>query len=120
MKIKQILIRVLLKLLSIPLDKVNEKRIRLWFWANYPQQGFQDYVKRRDATILQELGNYVSRDDYLIKLGQRIEIGLLLSFAKKAYEKVEKERVEKVQELRKQAEERQKQEELKKKQQTQK
>ena len=111
MKIKLFLISVLLKLLSIPLTKVNEKRIRMWFWTNYPQQGFHDYIMKRDATILQELGNYLSRDEYLIRLGQRIEIGMMLSQCKLAYEKVERERVEKVEELKKQQERRKQQNE---------
>ena len=111
---KLFLIRVLLKLLRLPLDKVKEKRIRLWFWANYPQQGFTDYLRKRDATILQELGNGVSREDYLIRLGQRIELGMMLTQAKTAYEKIEKEKVEKIEEIKKIQERRKQNENIKK------
>ena len=38
-------------------------------------------------TILQQMGNGVSRDEYFSLLGQRIELGLLLTQAKKILSK---------------------------------
>lgn len=94
------LIRILLSLLRVPVRKIDEKRIRMWFWTAYPQQGFQDYITKSDMSILQRTGIGVSRDEYLTLLGRRIEVGLLLSHAKKAYERVEKDRKEKIEAIK--------------------
>jgi len=42
--------------------------------------------------ILKLLGGVVSREDYLIYIGQRAELGRLLTNAKEAFDKLEKER----------------------------
>ena len=96
-----LLTRILLKLLQIPVIKINEKRTRIFLWTICPQQGFIDYVTKRDMELLQHIGIGVPREEYLTLLGQRIELGLLLLEAKKAYQKVEKERQEKVEVLKK-------------------
>ena len=96
-----LLTRILLKLLRIPIVRINEKRARIFLWTAYPQQGFTDYVTKRDMELLQHIGTGVQREEYLTLLGQRIELGLLLLEAKKAYQKVEKERQEKIEELKK-------------------
>ena len=93
-------IRILLKLLRIPLVKVDEKRIQIFLWTALPQQGFQDYVTKRDMELLQHLGNGVQRDEYLTALGQRIELGLLLSEARKAFQKIEKDKKEKIEAMK--------------------
>lgn len=96
--IKIFLINILLKLLNIPSSKkVQEKRIEKFLWTAYPQQGFIDYVMKRDISLLQQMGNGVNREEYLILLGQRSEVGLLLSIAKRSYKKVESERQERIQ-----------------------
>jgi len=92
---KLFIIRVLLRLLHIELTPIDTKRIKMFLWTAYPQQGFQDYIKERDMSILQEMGNGLTREDYLIKLGQRIEIGMLKSQGKVSFEKIERERTEK-------------------------
>jgi len=96
-----LLTRILLKLLQIPVIKINEKRTRIFLWTICPQQGFIDYVTKRDVELLRHIGMGVPREEYLTLLGQRIELGLLLSEAKKAYQKVEKERQEKIEALKK-------------------
>ena len=95
-----LLTRILLSLLRVPVRKIDEKRIRMWFWTAYPQQEFQDYITKSDMSILQRTGIGVSRDEYLTLLGQRIEVGLLLSQAKRAYERVEKDRKEKIEAIK--------------------
>ena len=57
-------------------------------------------------TILQEIGTGLAREDYLIKLGQRIEIGMWKSQSKVAFEKINKERVVKMEAMKIQAEKR--------------
>ena len=114
---KLFLIRVLLWLLHIELSPIDSKRVRQYLWTAYPQQGFQDYIKERDMTILQEMGNGLAREDYLIKLGQRIEIGMLKSQSKVSFEKINRERTEKIEAMKIQAEKRareQKKEQLQK------
>lgn len=101
---KLFIIRVLLKLLHIELKPIDAKRIKMFLWTAYPQQGFQDYIKERDMTILQEMGNGLAREDYLIKLGQRIEIGMLKSQSKISFEKINRERTEKIEAMKTQAE----------------
>ncbi len=94
-------INILLRLLRIPNKKVIEDKILKWFWTSYPQQGFKDYIMKRDMTILQQMGNGVSRDEYFSLLGQRIELGLLLTQAKRSYQKVESQRDEKIKMIKK-------------------
>ena len=72
----------------------------MFLWTAYPQQGFQDYIKERDMSILQEMGNGLTREDYLIKLGQRIEIGMLKSQSKVSFERIERERTEKIEAMK--------------------
>jgi len=96
-----LLTRILLRLLRIPIAKINEKRSRIFLWTAYPQQGFQDYITKRDMELLQHIGIGVPEKEYLTLLGQRIELGLLLMEAKKAYQKIEKERAEKIEALKK-------------------
>ena len=70
-------------------DKEKEQEM---FWGIYSTREFRNYIARRDLTILQLLGEGVSREEYLIYLGRRIEIGILLREAKRSFEIVEKER----------------------------
>ena len=97
---KLFIIRVLLRLLHIELTPIDTKRIKMFLWTAYPQQGFQDYIKERDMSILQEMGNGLTREDYLIKLGQRIEIGMLKSQSKVSFERIERERTEKIEAMK--------------------
>lgn len=92
MNIKLFLIKVLIKLLSVPEQRINEKKILVWFWTNYPQQGFQDYITKRDKQLLQTLGQGVDRETYLQILGQRIELGVMLKQAKISYQKMNREK----------------------------
>jgi len=88
--------RILLKLLKIPYYRIEEKRIKAFLWIAYPHQGFQDYITKRDMTLLQQLGMGVSREEYLALLGQRTELGLMLQIAKREFNSWEKERKMKV------------------------
>ena len=92
--IRETLLRILFKLLRTPqvegaVDKEKEQEM---FWGIYSTREFRNYIARRDLTILQLLGEGVSREEYLIYLGRRIEIGILLREAKRSFEIVEKER----------------------------
>ena len=92
---------ILLRLLRIPIVRIDEKRIRIFLWTIYPQQGFNDYITKCDMAILQRIGMGVQRDEYLDLLGERIRVGLFLSDAKRAFERVEKDRKERIEAIKK-------------------
>ena len=91
---RNLLLKFLIRFLKVPevkgnVDKGKEQKM---FWGIYPTREFRNYIARRDLTILQLLGEGVSREEYLIYLGQRIELGLLLRNAKQSFEAVEKKK----------------------------
>jgi len=94
---KRILISILFRLLKIPITtKFTDISMKKdWLGLQYPTQGFHNYILSRNLYILQILGEGVSREDYLIALGQRIEIGRLLTEAKKEFAIAEKKRKDK-------------------------
>ncbi len=89
--IKKFLIKILIRLIKVPVSitSINKEKEEEMFWGLYPLKEFRDYVSRRDMQILQTLGEGVSRDDYQMYLGQRIELGMLLRTAKQAFDKVD-------------------------------
>ena len=92
--IKKIFLKFLIRFLKVPEVKgaVDKEKEQKMFWGIYPTREFRNYISRRDLQILQILGEGVSREEYLIYLGQRIELGLLLRNAKQSFEAVEKKR----------------------------
>ena len=92
--IKKIFLKFLIRFLKVPEVKgaVDKEKEQEMFWGIYSTREFRNYIARRDLTILQLLGEGVSREEYLIYLGRRIEIGILLREAKRSFEIVEKER----------------------------
>lgn len=92
---KMLLIKILFKLIGSPINSQNtieEKRIRKWIGGIYPLKEFKDYIHKRDLEILKLLGCGVSRENYLIYIGQRAELGKMLTYAKDSFERNEKER----------------------------
>jgi len=88
-----LLIRLLFRLLKIPFNRQTDSpNIKEWLGLQYPLKGFRDYISNRDFQILQRLGEGVSREEYLSYLGQRTELGKLLTEAKTNFEKAEKKR----------------------------
>jgi len=61
--------------------------MRKWLADVYWRKEFQDYITKRDMEILQAMGIGVTREDYIRLVGQRIELGRLLSVAKRESEK---------------------------------
>jgi len=92
---RNFLIRILFRLLKIPIptDFIDKKQMNDWIGLQYPQKSFQDYIASRNLHILQVLGEGVSRnEEYWMYVGQRIELGRLLTEAKKNFAIAEKER----------------------------
>ncbi len=96
---KMFLIKILFRLLKTPLGReVDTKQMQEWLGNQFPLKTFRDYITTRDLSLLQMLGEGLSREDYLLTLGQRIELGKLLTEAKNAFAKSEKERKRKADE----------------------
>ena len=91
---RDLLLKFLIRFLKVPKVKgaVDKEKEQKMFWGLYPTRELRNYISRRDLQILQILGEGVSREEYLIYLGQRIELGLLLRNAKQSFEAVEKKR----------------------------
>ena len=90
---KQLLTKILFRLLRIPIASkyIDHARMKEWIGLQYPLQEFQNYISTRNLHILQVLGEGVDRDkEYWMLIGQRIELGRLLTEAKKNFEIAEK------------------------------
>lgn len=87
---KLLLIKLLFRLLKMPISKsVDTLRVQEWLGLQYPLQAFREYIMIRDLQLLQRLGEGVSREDYLIYMGRRTELGKLLTEAKLNFKKSE-------------------------------
>jgi hypothetical protein len=92
---KKLLVKLLFRLLKTPVatDYIDKEKMNKWIGLQYPLKEFQNYIATRNFYILQMLGQGVARDEeYWMYVGQRIELGRLLSEAKRNFEKVEEER----------------------------
>jgi len=92
---RTLLIKILFRLIKIPIATklIDQRKVKEWIGLQYPLQEFQNYIATRNLHILQMLGEGVARDeDYWIFVGQRIELGRLLSEAKRNFETAEVER----------------------------
>jgi len=90
---KKLLTKILFRLLKIPIATkvIDHARMKEWIGLQYPLQEFHNYISTRNLHILQLLGEGVTRDEeYWMLVGQRMELGRLLSEAKKNFEIAEK------------------------------
>jgi len=92
---KKLIIKILFRLLKIPIATkfIDHNQKKEWLGQQYPLKSFRDYISTRNFHILQLLGEGVTRDEeYWMFVGQRMELGRLLSEAKKEFEKAEAKR----------------------------
>jgi len=92
---REFLISILFRLLKIPIPTVpiDKKRMSEWIGLQYPRQEFQDYIASRNFHILQMLGEGIpTGPDAWMYVGQRIELGHLLTEGKKNFTMAEKKR----------------------------
>ena len=92
---RKIIINTLFRLLKIPIATkfIDNAKKKEWIGMQYPLQEFQNYISTRNLHILQVLGEGVTRDEeYWMLVGQRVELGHLLSEAKKEFAIAEKKR----------------------------
>ena len=90
---RKLLINILFRLLKIPIASkvIDHDQMKEWIGLQYPLQEFQNYISVRNLHILQVLGEGVNRDvEYWTLIGQRIELGRLLTEAKKNFAIAEK------------------------------
>ena len=76
------LINFLFRLLEGKQHKIDAEGTKKWLADAYERQGFVDYIIKRDLELLQTLGNGVKHEDYLRVVGQRLELGKLLTSAR--------------------------------------
>ena len=93
---KHFLIKLIFRLLDgwKTSKTIDEDRMRKWLADVYWRKEFQDYITKRDMEILQAMGIGVTREDYIRLVGQRIELGRLLSTAKRESDKEDSKRQE--------------------------
>ena len=95
---RKIIIKILFRLLKVPIatDYIDHAKKREWIGLQYPLQSFHDYISTRNLHLLQILGEGVTRDEeYWMLVGQRMELGRLLSEAKKEFDIAEGKRKKK-------------------------
>ena len=66
-------------------EHIDDRRIQLWLQAQYTNQGFREYIRRRTITLLKTIGAGVSQSEYHIYLGQRLELLKLLQEISRAH-----------------------------------
>jgi len=90
---RKLLIKILFRLLKIPIATkyIDHAQKKEWLGLQFPLQSFHDYISTRNLHLLQLLGEGVTRnEEYWMLVGQRMELGRLLSEAKKEFEISEK------------------------------
>jgi len=92
---RKLLIKILFRLLKIPIATkyIDHAQKKEWLGLQFPLQSFHDYISTRNLHLLQLLGEGVTRnEEYWMLVGQRMELGRLLSEAKKEFAIAEKKR----------------------------
>ncbi len=98
---KKILIKILFRLLKIPIASkvIDHAKMKEWLGAQYPVPSFRNYISTRNLHLLQILGEGIGRDEeYWINVGRRMELGYLLTKAKTNFEASEKRIAQKTKE----------------------
>ncbi len=93
---KNILIKILFWYFKIPVASkiIDHQKMNEWIGLQYPLPQFHDYIAKRNLHLLQVLGEGIDYGkDYWINVGRRIELGVLLTDAKKNFEIAERERL---------------------------
>lgn len=99
------IIRFLIKLLDRgnveTFQGIDDEAIGNWLAEQTAQQGFRDYVRKRDLQILKAFGNLLDRDSYILLVGQRLELLRLFHQAEESYQKTKDKGREKFKKLKK-------------------
>lgn len=84
---KEILIRFLFRLLDFRYDykDIDDKKVAAFLINLFSSLQFREYFRKRDLQLLKAMGQGMTRENYLIALGQRLELMHLLDQSSKAY-----------------------------------
>lgn len=85
--IRKLLIKWLFKLLSDSemYEHIDDRKIELWLQAQFTNQGFREYYRKRTIILLKTIGAGVNHDNYMMYLGQRFELLKLLQEVSRAH-----------------------------------
>ena len=88
---RQWIIKILFRLLNPNQNyqDINDKRILEFLRFARRDRGFQEYYRKRSYQIIKTLASGLSRDNYLIWLGHRLELLNLLDQTEKAEKRSE-------------------------------
>lgn len=84
--IKRRIVRFLIKLLepSIHYRDIDDTKIESWLADTAKDIRFHEYFRKRDLTLLKALGVGLDREQYVMKVGQRLELLQLLGSVNEA------------------------------------
>lgn len=72
--------------------KLDNEKIEEWLLKQSSEPGMKQYFKKRDWTILKQMGNGVEEKEYWRLVGQRQELLMLLGEVKSAEDRNEKKK----------------------------
>lgn len=89
----KLLIDLLLKYLDYGTQPFDHEQAHKWLASTWEHRGFQSYFAARDRAFIRELSGGIGfieqkRDDYIRKIGQRVELLLLAYKAKKEFDRL--------------------------------
>ena len=92
---KELLIRILFKLLDVGKVQIDEDAVVKWLSEQYGHPGFRQYIALRNKNFLRELGGGEGlqgepRLTYNLHIGQRFELLRLAHQTKLAHNKLKK------------------------------
>lgn len=93
---KRFLIKILFRMMDRDISylDINDKKAEDWLARNFKDTGFHEYFRKRDLTLLKTMATGLNRDDYLLAVGQRLELLKLLGKVDSANKMVEKKKAE--------------------------
>jgi hypothetical protein len=110
--IRKLLIKLLFTLLRQENPRyyqdIDGKRIDQWQDLQFSSVGFWDYHRRRMLTIMETISNGLSRDEYMIQVGQKLERMLEAEQVRMTHERMDKIRKQQFKEEQKKVEEQKK------------
>lgn len=87
--ITRILINILLKRLTgrfkYNYKNIEDKRIGDWLNRQFTDRGYREYFRKRDLQLLKTIGLGLPREQYLITIGQRLELLRMLEQVDRAH-----------------------------------
>src|SRR3990167_431572 len=100
-KLKRILIDLLFRLVDVPTSQIDDEGVQLWLAQNWEHPASRRYLQNRIQTIKDALAGGLGmtelpRDGYVRQIGQRLEVLFFSHKCKTAFEKLSKERKEKI------------------------